>query len=84
MCTRYNIKFNSDLGQVGGFLRVLRFPPPIKLTVWNCSGVVFLFFILLTKYFYTFITMLLARLCFGLSRLTPLSTVFQLYRGGKF
>ena len=26
------IKFVSDLRQVGGFLRVLRFPPPIKLT----------------------------------------------------
>jgi hypothetical protein len=26
------IKFVSDLLQVGGFLRVLRFPPPIKLT----------------------------------------------------
>jgi hypothetical protein len=28
----YPIKFVSDLRQVGGFLRVLRFPPPIKLT----------------------------------------------------
>jgi hypothetical protein len=28
----YVIKFVSDLLQVGGFLRVLRFPPPIKLT----------------------------------------------------
>jgi hypothetical protein len=30
----YNImiKFVSDLRQVGGFLWVLRFPPPIKLT----------------------------------------------------
>ena len=27
----YVIKFVSDLGQVGGFLRVLRFPPLIKL-----------------------------------------------------
>jgi len=27
----YVIKFVSDLLQVGGFLRVLRFPPPIKL-----------------------------------------------------
>ena len=27
----YVIKFFSDLRQVGGFLRVLRFPPPIKL-----------------------------------------------------
>jgi len=26
------IKFVSDLRQVDGFLRVLRFPPPIKLT----------------------------------------------------
>ena len=29
----YVIKFVSDLLQVGGFLRVLWFPPPIKLTV---------------------------------------------------
>ena len=28
----YVIKFVSDLSQVGGFLRALRFPPPIKLT----------------------------------------------------
>ena len=34
----YVIKFVSDLQLVGGFLRVLRFPPPIKLTPrysWN-------------------------------------------------
>ena len=29
----YVIKFVSDLRQVSGFLRVLRFPPPIELTV---------------------------------------------------
>jgi hypothetical protein len=28
----YVIKFDSDLLQVGGFLRILRIPPPIKLT----------------------------------------------------
>ena len=28
----YVIKFVSDLRQVGGFLRVLWFPPPINLT----------------------------------------------------
>ena len=28
----YVIKFVSDLRQLGGFLRVLQFPPPIKLT----------------------------------------------------
>jgi len=28
----YVIQFVSDLRQVSGFLRVLRFPPPIKLT----------------------------------------------------
>ena len=28
----YVKKYVSDLRQVGGFLRVLRFPPPIKLT----------------------------------------------------
>ena len=33
-CTRYNIiviNIVSNLRQVGGFLRILRFPPPIKL-----------------------------------------------------
>jgi hypothetical protein len=29
----YVIKFVSDLWQVRGFLQVLQFPPPIKLTV---------------------------------------------------
>jgi hypothetical protein len=28
----YVIKFVSDMRQVSGFLQVLRFPPPIKLT----------------------------------------------------
>ena len=28
----YAIKFVNDMRQVGGFLRVLRFPPAIKLT----------------------------------------------------
>ena len=28
----YVIKFVIDLRQVSGFLRILRFPPPIKLT----------------------------------------------------
>jgi hypothetical protein len=28
----YVIKFLSDIPEVGGFLRVLQFPPPIKLT----------------------------------------------------
>jgi len=32
----YVLKFVSDLRQVGGFLRVLRFPPPIKLTAMIC------------------------------------------------
>jgi len=38
---QYVIKFVSNLRQVGGFLRVLRFPPPIKVTNWNSveSGV---------------------------------------------
>jgi hypothetical protein len=31
--TNVVIKFVSDLRQVGGFLQVFRFPPPIKLTV---------------------------------------------------
>ena len=29
---QYLIKFVNDLRQVGGFLRIHRFPPPIKLT----------------------------------------------------
>jgi len=29
----YVIKFVSDLWQVGGILRVLRFPPPTKVTL---------------------------------------------------
>ena len=29
----YVVKFVSDLRQVGIFFRVIRFPPPIKLTV---------------------------------------------------
>jgi hypothetical protein len=28
----YVIKFVSDVRQVGDFLRILKFPPPIKLT----------------------------------------------------
>ena len=32
MIQHYLIKFVSNLWQVGGFLRVLRFPPPIKRT----------------------------------------------------
>jgi hypothetical protein len=28
----YEIKFVSDLRQIGGFLQVFWFPPPIKLT----------------------------------------------------
>ena len=32
-CTRYTtLKFVSDLWQIGSFLRILGFPPPIKLT----------------------------------------------------
>jgi hypothetical protein len=31
----YVIKFVSDLPQVGGFLQVLSFPPPIKLIAAN-------------------------------------------------
>jgi hypothetical protein len=36
-----DIKFVSDLRQVGGFLRVLQFPPPIQLIICNIveSGV---------------------------------------------
>ena len=33
----YVIKYVSDLRQGGGFLRVLQFPPPIKLTLNNIN-----------------------------------------------
>ena len=34
MCSiQHNVRFVSDLRLVGGFLWVLRLPPPIKLTV---------------------------------------------------
>jgi predicted SprT family Zn-dependent metalloprotease len=33
----YMIKFASDLRQIGSFLLVLRFPPPIKLNIKNLS-----------------------------------------------
>ena len=33
----YIIKFVSNLQQVGGFLRVLRFSLPVKLTATNCQ-----------------------------------------------
>jgi hypothetical protein len=35
----YVIKFASDLWQVSGFLRVLRFPPPIKLDCHNLTEI---------------------------------------------
>ena len=33
----YAMKFVSDLRQICGFLRVLQFPPPIKLTTTNST-----------------------------------------------
>jgi hypothetical protein len=33
------MKFVSDLQQVGGFLQVLWFPPPIKLTANNSDDI---------------------------------------------
>jgi hypothetical protein len=33
------IKFVSDLRQVGGFLRVLQFPPPIKLDRYDITEI---------------------------------------------
>jgi hypothetical protein len=40
-CTGYNIgiKFVSDLRQVGGFLQVLWFPPPIKLVAHDITDI---------------------------------------------
>jgi hypothetical protein len=35
------MKFVSDLRQVGSFNRVLRFPPPIKLTKCNTFGMIY-------------------------------------------
>ena len=37
--THYVMKFVSDLRQVGGIHRVLRFPPPIKLTTTNITEI---------------------------------------------
>ena len=37
----YVIKFVSDLGQVGGFLLVLWFPPPIKIDCHNITEILF-------------------------------------------
>jgi hypothetical protein len=36
----YVIKFVSDLWQAYGFLWVLQFPPPIKLTAWSNWNIV--------------------------------------------
>jgi hypothetical protein len=41
--TTYVIKFVSDLRQVGGFCRVLRFPPPIKLMCDKDSLQIYMF-----------------------------------------
>ena len=54
----YVIKFVSDLRQVGGFLRVLRFPPPIKLTVkhqqtYRATALVFTFLLLYLHMYYS-------------------------------
>ena len=35
----YVIKCVTDLRQVGGFLRVLRFPPPIKTDLHNITEI---------------------------------------------
>ena len=40
----YVIKFVCDLRQVGGFLRVFWFPPPIKLTVTDRHDITEIFF----------------------------------------
>ena len=50
----YMIKFVSVLWQVGGFLRILRFPSPIKLTAKIMTEIllkVALNTITITKYF---------------------------------
>jgi hypothetical protein len=39
----YVIKFVSDLRQVGGFLRVQRFPPPIKLTYLTLKFICYMY-----------------------------------------
>ena len=37
----YVIQFDSDLRQVGGYLRVLWFPPPIKSNRHNITAILF-------------------------------------------
>jgi hypothetical protein len=60
--------FVSDLRQVGGFLRVLRFPPLIKLTSTIRIGT----------------DTLDVLVGLELLILMHFSTIFQLYRGGEF
>jgi hypothetical protein len=92
----YVIKFVSDLQQVSGFLRVVRFPPPIKLISKWFLGFFFIMYRGMTKVEESIIheclitsneSINLSRrlqeikgLGLGLWWLTPFSTIFQLHR----
>jgi hypothetical protein len=96
----YAMKFVNDLRQVGGFLRVLRFPASILLSNhWNNTTVKSLKWyychteinttetILLSKYREkqgSQSTKIRVSVSVMYMCLTPHSTIFQLYRGGKF
>jgi hypothetical protein len=100
---QYVIKFVSDLRQVGDFLRVLRFPPSIKLTTWKSWQYVRYIYlrknsldigllsweycllvikrrIVINETCYILVYIASSHLWLGVWCLTPLSTIFQLYR----
>ena len=71
----YVIKFVSDLWQVYGFLQVLRFPPPIKLTVMIYSWLS-LSWIRLTRIsgWVEFLSKSRTSLCINIYNLTPVKS----------
>jgi hypothetical protein len=80
------IKFINYLRQVGGFLGVLRFPPPLKLTAkYPLSMWIFMKNYHSDHYAITIILTSVLGTQYKLDKriwcLTPLSTIFQLFSG---